>query len=122
MLFTEVLKAQSYLWFTRSLFYYKLLKLIFLNIILLLIFILGIITFSAVRKHLLLTLFRLEYLVLVLFLSLFFFLLKFGFEIYFILIFLVFTVCEGALGLGVLVNIIRRHGNDLLSSLSILSW
>nr|UPL65633.1 NADH dehydrogenase subunit 4L [Gralliclava horrens] len=93
-----------------------------INIILILMFISGVVVFSSTRKHLLLALFSLEYLVLVLFLSLFLFLLKFGFELYFILIFLTFTVCEGALGLGVLVNMIRSHGNDLLSSLSVLSW
>nr|YP_011009680.1 NADH dehydrogenase subunit 4L [Hygia opaca]WPV77672.1 NADH dehydrogenase subunit 4L [Hygia opaca] len=82
----------------------------------------GLIAFSLSRKHLLLTLISLEYLVLVLFLSLFLFLLNYGFELYFILIFLVIVVCEGALGLSILVKMIRSHGNDLLSSLSILSW
>nr|UPL65581.1 NADH dehydrogenase subunit 4L [Dicranocephalus alticolus] len=82
----------------------------------------GIIAFSMSHKHLLLALFSLEFLVLVLFLSFFIFLLKFGFEMYFIMIFLTFSVCEGALGLGVLVNMIRSCGNDYLSSLSVLSW
>nr|ASA69171.1 NADH dehydrogenase subunit 4L [Clavigralla tomentosicollis] len=93
-----------------------------MNFVLILMFLSGVVVFSSTRKHLLLALFSLEYLVLVLFLSLFMFLLKFGFELFFILVFLTFTVCEGALGLGVLVNMIRSHGNDLLSSLSILSW
>nr|YP_002791233.1 NADH dehydrogenase subunit 4L [Aeschyntelus notatus]ABZ01978.1 NADH dehydrogenase subunit 4L [Aeschyntelus notatus] len=93
-----------------------------MNFSIMFMFFSGIIVFSSVRKHLLLTLFSLEYLVLVLFLFLFIFLIYFGFEMYFILFFLVFTVCEGALGLGVLVNMVRSHGNDLLSSLSILSW
>nr|YP_010994979.1 NADH dehydrogenase subunit 4L [Homoeocerus striicornis]WOZ13987.1 NADH dehydrogenase subunit 4L [Homoeocerus striicornis] len=82
----------------------------------------GVVVFSSTRKHLLLTLFSLEFLVLVLFISLFFFLLGYGYELYFVLVFLTFSVCEGALGLGVLVNMIRSHGNDLLSSLSVLSW
>nr|YP_009750104.1 NADH dehydrogenase subunit 4L [Enoplops potanini]QIJ46463.1 NADH dehydrogenase subunit 4L [Enoplops potanini] len=82
----------------------------------------GVLVFSLSHKHLLMTLFSLEYLVLVLFLTLFMFLLNFGFEFYFIMIFLVFTVCEGALGLSILVKMVRSHGNDLLSSLSILSW
>nr|YP_009654780.1 NADH dehydrogenase subunit 4L [Molipteryx lunata]YP_010995005.1 NADH dehydrogenase subunit 4L [Molipteryx fuliginosa]QCI09335.1 NADH dehydrogenase subunit 4L [Molipteryx lunata]WOZ14013.1 NADH dehydrogenase subunit 4L [Molipteryx fuliginosa] len=85
-------------------------------------FFVGVVGFSFTRKHLLMTLFSLEYLILVLFLLLFFYLLSIGFEMYIILVFLTFTVCEGALGLGVLVNMIRSHGNDLLSSLSILSW
>nr|QIK50399.1 NADH dehydrogenase subunit 4L [Chorosoma macilentum]UPL65620.1 NADH dehydrogenase subunit 4L [Chorosoma sp.] len=82
----------------------------------------GVMVFASTRKHLLLTLFSLEYLVLVLFLTLFIFLMYFGYEMYFILVFLTFTVCEGALGLGILVNMVRSHGNDLLSSLSVLSW
>nr|YP_010994966.1 NADH dehydrogenase subunit 4L [Cletus schmidti]WOZ13974.1 NADH dehydrogenase subunit 4L [Cletus schmidti] len=93
-----------------------------INFCIIFMFISGVLVFSFTHKHLLLALFSLEYLVLVLFLSLFMFLMNFGFELYFISIFLVFTVCEGALGLGVLVNMIRSHGNDLLSSLSILSW
>nr|UPL65698.1 NADH dehydrogenase subunit 4L [Sinodasynus sp.] len=85
-------------------------------------FFMGIITFSLKHKHLLMTLFSLEYLTLVLFFALFSFLLSFGFELYFCLLFLVFSVCEGALGLSILVNMIRSHGNDMLSSMSVLSW
>nr|UPL65360.1 NADH dehydrogenase subunit 4L [Meschia woodwardi] len=85
-------------------------------------FISGLLMFCSTRKHLLSSLFGLEYLVLVLFILFFLFLMNFGFELYYILIFLIFSVCEGALGLGVLVTIIRSHGNDLLSSLSITSW
>nr|UPL65736.1 NADH dehydrogenase subunit 4L [Hygia sp.] len=92
------------------------------SFIILFMFFSGLFVFSLSHKHLLLTLFSLEYLILVLFLSLFMFLLNYGFELYFILIFLIFTVCEGALGLSILVKMIRSHGNDLLSSLSILSW
>nr|UPL65723.1 NADH dehydrogenase subunit 4L [Enoplops sibiricus] len=93
-----------------------------MNFCIIFMFFSGVLVFSSTRKHLLMTLFSLEYLVLVIFLTLFIFLLTFGFELYFIMVFLVFSVCEGALGLGVLVNMIRSHGNDLLSSMSILSW
>nr|YP_010128170.1 NADH dehydrogenase subunit 4L [Tropidothorax cruciger]QPP20739.1 NADH dehydrogenase subunit 4L [Tropidothorax cruciger] len=85
-------------------------------------FISGIYVFCSSRTHLLITFFSLEYLVLVLFLLFFNFLILFKVELYYILIFLVFSVCEGSLGLAVLVNMIRSHGNDQLSSLSILSW
>nr|UPL65347.1 NADH dehydrogenase subunit 4L [Piesma cf. maculatum] len=91
-------------------------------LILLLTFLSGVYVFCSTRKHLLSSLFSLEYLVIILFLVFFMFLMNFGYEMYFSLIFLVFSVCEGALGLGVLVNLIRSHGNDLLSSFSILSW
>nr|UPL65464.1 NADH dehydrogenase subunit 4L [Cymus sp.] len=82
----------------------------------------GLILFCYMHNHLLIVLFSLEFLVIVIFLLFFLFLLSFGFELYYTLIFLVFSVCEGALGLGVLVNMIRSHGNDLLSSLSTLLW
>nr|UPL66085.1 NADH dehydrogenase subunit 4L [Idiostolus sp.] len=82
----------------------------------------GIIMFSSFRKHLLLTLLSLEYLVLSLFCMFIFFLMIYGFEMYFVLIFLTFTVCESALGLSILVKMIRSHGNDYLSSMTILSW
>nr|UPL65230.1 NADH dehydrogenase subunit 4L [Scantius aegyptius rossii] len=85
-------------------------------------FLMGVIVFCLSYKHLLLTLFSIEYLVLSLYSLFFIFLFYMGCEIYFVLFFLTFSVCEGALGLGVLVNMIRSHGNDFLSSLSVLSW
>nr|YP_009472943.1 NADH dehydrogenase subunit 4L [Metatropis longirostris]AST10173.1 NADH dehydrogenase subunit 4L [Metatropis longirostris] len=99
---------------------FKLLKLILITIIMM--FLSGLTMFCSLRKHLLTAFFSLEYLIIVLFLLFFMFLMNFGYELYYILIFLIFSVCEGALGLGVLVNMIRSHGNDMLSSLSILSW
>nr|YP_010626164.1 NADH dehydrogenase subunit 4L [Dybowskyia reticulata]WBK02999.1 NADH dehydrogenase subunit 4L [Dybowskyia reticulata] len=82
----------------------------------------GIIVFCSTRKHLLLSLLSLEFMVLCVFLSLFLMMMTFGYEIYFSLLFLVFTVCEGALGLSILVTLVRSQGNDYLSSMSVLSW
>nr|UPL65749.1 NADH dehydrogenase subunit 4L [Notobitus elongatus] len=93
-----------------------------INFSIIVMFISGLIVFSSGRKHLLVVLFSLEYLVVVLFLMLFVFLLNYDFEFYFIMVYLTFSVCESALGLGILVNLIRSHGNDYLSSMSILSW
>nr|YP_010463249.1 NADH dehydrogenase subunit 4L [Iphicrates gressitti]UUJ37773.1 NADH dehydrogenase subunit 4L [Iphicrates gressitti] len=81
----------------------------------------GLVVFCLLHKHLIVMLFSLEYLIVVLFLMFYMFLLMFGFEMYYLLIFLVFSVCEGALGLGMLVNMIRSHGNDLLSG-SLILW
>nr|YP_009472904.1 NADH dehydrogenase subunit 4L [Aphelocheirus jendeki]AST10108.1 NADH dehydrogenase subunit 4L [Aphelocheirus jendeki] len=80
----------------------------------------GMIVFCSVRKHLLLTLLSLEFLVLVLFISFFNYLMMFNYENYFGLIFLTFSVCEGALGLSILVSLIRCHGNDNVSVLSLM--
>nr|QGU83702.1 NADH dehydrogenase subunit 4L [Eysarcoris aeneus] len=82
----------------------------------------GVIVFCSTRKHLLLSLLNLEYMVLCVFLILTLFMMNYGYELYFSMIFLVFTVCEGALGLSILVKMVRSQGNDYLSSLSILSW
>nr|YP_009648740.1 NADH dehydrogenase subunit 4L [Panstrongylus rufotuberculatus]QDB64203.1 NADH dehydrogenase subunit 4L [Panstrongylus rufotuberculatus] len=82
----------------------------------------GLIVFCSLRKHLLLTLLSLEFLVLSLYFLFFSFLIMFNLSYYFILVFLTFSVCEGAMGLGVLVSMIRCHGNDNISGLSILGW
>nr|YP_010999381.1 NADH dehydrogenase subunit 4L [Arma koreana]WPM93266.1 NADH dehydrogenase subunit 4L [Arma koreana] len=82
----------------------------------------GVIVFCSTRKHLLLSLLSLEYMVLMVFFSLFLVMYNFGYELYFTLMFLVFTVCEGALGLSILVSLVRNQGNDYLLSMSILSW
>nr|QVV96031.1 NADH dehydrogenase subunit 4L [Pycanum ochraceum] len=82
----------------------------------------GIIVFCSSRNHILLTLLSLEFMVLSVYLLLFLVMLIYGYELYFSLIFLVFSVCEGALGLSILVKLVRSHGDDYLSSVSILSW
>nr|UBI44036.1 NADH dehydrogenase subunit 4L [Eysarcoris annamita] len=94
----------------------------FLEYIILFNMLSGVVVFCSTRKHLLLSLLSLEYLVLCVFLGLTLFMVNYGYELYFSMIFLVFTVCEGALGLSILVKMVRNQGNDYLSSLSILSW
>nr|ASM82640.1 NADH dehydrogenase subunit 4L [Bittacus planus] len=86
----------------------------------LLIFLSGAWVFSLKRKHLLATLMSLEFIVLGLFLLLLVFLNLFMFESYFSMMFLTFCVCEGALGLSILVSMIRTHGNDYFQSFNIL--
>lgn len=89
----------------------------FLSII---IFIVGNIVFVSKHKHLLIILLRLEFIVLGIF---FFFILIFNFfdfDIYILIVFLVFSVCEGALGVSILISIIRTHGNDYFQSFSLL--
>lgn len=94
---------------------------IFLNLFLpFFIFFIGLLIFSSNRKHLLITLLRLEFIVLVLFYFLFIYLNIVNYESFFSIIFLTFSVCEGALGLSILVSIIRTHGNDYFQSFSIL--
>nr|AVJ52547.1 NADH dehydrogenase subunit 4L [Poecilocoris rufigenis] len=82
----------------------------------------GIITFCSSRNHLLLTLLSLEFMVLSVFYVMVMLMMFYGYELYYSLIFLVFSVCEGALGLSILVKMVRNQGNDYLLSMSILSW
>nr|AUN88090.1 NADH dehydrogenase subunit 4l [Somatochlora hineana] len=82
-------------------------------------FISGFWSFISKRKHLLSTLLSLEFIVLSLFFYLFF-LFLFYYSLYFLMYFLTFGVCEGALGLGILVSMIRSHGNDYFSSFNML--
>ena len=83
-------------------------------------FFIGGFSFIYSYKHLLNILLRLEFIVLRLFLNLFFFLNLNNFELYFSIYFLTFSVCEGVLGLSILVSIIRSHGNDYFLNFSIL--
>lgn len=82
--------------------------------------IIGFFVFVSNRKHLLSILLSLEYIVLNLFLLLLIYLNLIGYERFFRIIFLTFRVCEGALGLSILVSIIRTHGNDYFQSFNVL--
>nr|AVJ52551.1 NADH dehydrogenase subunit 4L [Solenosthedium bilunatum] len=82
----------------------------------------GVITFCSYRNHLLLALLSLEFMVLSVFYMVIIMMVMYGYEMYFSLIFLVFSVCEGALGLSILVKMVRSQGNDYLMSISVLGW
>lgn len=98
----------------------KLLKLMMIYLYINISFFCGIWVFSSNRKHLLATLLRLEFIVLTLYFVLYYYLTSFNFELFFRIVFLTFSVCEGALGLSILVSIIRRYGRDFFSAYSIL--
>lgn len=121
--FLEVLKENFLFSIYKTDIFIKLLKLmliIFKWLFILYLFFIGVIAFVSRRKHLLSTLLRLEFIVLSLFFLLFLFLNLLNFELYFSMIFLTFRVCEGALGVSILVSIIRTHGNDYFNSFSLL--
>nr|WNH42493.1 NADH dehydrogenase subunit 4L [Neoperla socia] len=86
----------------------------------LVMFICGSWVYVSKRKHLLLTLLSLEFMVLSLFLFLLIFLSYLCYELFFSMVFLTFSVCEGALGLSILVSMIRTHGNDYFQTFSVL--
>jgi len=84
------------------------------------LFFIGLFSFVYSYKHLLRILLSLEFIVLALFFILFFYLNLNNFELYFSMYFLTFSVCEGVLGLSILVSMIRTHGNDYFLNFSIL--
>nr|YP_004935240.1 NADH dehydrogenase subunit 4L [Cramptonomyia spenceri]AET13065.1 NADH dehydrogenase subunit 4L [Cramptonomyia spenceri] len=93
----------------------------FMNLLVpMIMFFFGVMVFISNRKHLLSTLLSLEFIVLSLFIFLFIYLNLHNYELSFSMMFLTFSVCEGALGLGILVSMIRTHGNDYFQSFSIL--
>nr|YP_010527073.1 NADH dehydrogenase subunit 4L [Gastropacha populifolia]UXR12410.1 NADH dehydrogenase subunit 4L [Gastropacha populifolia] len=89
-------------------------------LVFLLMYIIGNLIFVSKHKHLLIVLLSLEFIVL----SIFFFMLLYlnyiENDMYMLMVFLVFSVCEGSLGLSILVSMIRTHGNDYFQSFSLL--
>nr|ALO77407.1 NADH deshydrogenase subunit 4L [Agonum muelleri] len=80
----------------------------------------GMMVFSSKRKHLLLMLLSLEFIILSLYMLMFIYLSMFNYEYYFSMLFLTFCVCESVLGLSILVSLIRTHGNDFFFSMNML--
>nr|UPX88599.1 NADH dehydrogenase subunit 4L [Pholidoptera griseoaptera] len=89
-------------------------------VVLILVFFVGIWGFCSKHKHLLSMLLSLEFVVLSLFALLYMYLNFFDYELYFSVVFLTFSVCEGSLGLAVLISMIRTHGNDFFQTFSVL--
>lgn len=80
----------------------------------------GLLAFVSIRKHLLNTLLSLEFIIVNLFWFMTMFLRSVGGDLYFSLFFLTIAACEGALGLALLVSIVRTHGNDSFRSFRVL--
>lgn len=84
------------------------------------IYFVGLLVFCSKRKHLLLILLSLEFIILSLYFYLFIYLSLFNYEYYFGMVFLTIRVCERALGLSILVSIIRTYGNDYFQTFNVL--
>nr|YP_009732623.1 NADH dehydrogenase subunit 4L [Celypha flavipalpana]QHS71342.1 NADH dehydrogenase subunit 4L [Celypha flavipalpana] len=83
-------------------------------------FLIGNLIFISQHKHLLIILLSLEFMVLSIFLFMLFVMMYMYYNMYMLMVFLVFAVCEGALGLSILVSMIRTHGNDYFQSFNLL--
>nr|AWV84065.1 NADH dehydrogenase subunit 4L [Tettigades opaca] len=79
----------------------------------------GIVTLCLARKHIMLSLLSLEFIVLSLFCVFSIIMTNMIYESYMMLVFLTFSVCEGVAGLSALVMMIRSHGNDHLLSINL---
>lgn len=84
------------------------------------IYFFRILLFTFKRKHFLVILLRLEVSVVALYLGLFYSLSGAEYEFFFSIIFLTIRVCEGALGLSLIVLINRIYSNDLVLSFNSL--
>nr|YP_010835933.1 NADH dehydrogenase subunit 4L [Cunedda sp. 1 SJ-2023a]WGC89452.1 NADH dehydrogenase subunit 4L [Cunedda sp. 1 SJ-2023a] len=82
----------------------------------LIIMFLSFISLIFIRKHILLVLISIEFIVLMLLLMIVIFCLS-SMIFYLYVLFMTLFVCEGVLGLSLLVNMIRCHGNDYLNSM-----
>nr|YP_011014884.1 NADH dehydrogenase subunit 4L [Caliscelis rhabdocladis]WQB38578.1 NADH dehydrogenase subunit 4L [Caliscelis rhabdocladis] len=85
----------------------------------LMIYISGLIGLIFVRKHFLLSLLMLEYLLISFFFFMFFFFGFFGNDYYFVFVFLGLGVCEGVLGLSMIVYLSRSDSLDYSSILGL---
>lgn len=65
-------------------------------------------------KHFLLILLSLESIILSLYILIFIYFVQFFYEYFLLILFLTIRVCERALGLSLLVLIVRVHGGDII--------
>nr|ABD95367.1 NADH dehydrogenase subunit 4L [Ligia oceanica] len=85
-------------------------------------FISGLMSFVLSWNHILSTLIAMEFMALSLFFTLNSVSAETWTESFYALIYLAVAVCEGALGLSILVAASQQTGNDLFSSMNTLSW
>nr|YP_010478440.1 NADH dehydrogenase subunit 4L [Orosius sp.]UVI59884.1 NADH dehydrogenase subunit 4L [Orosius sp.] len=81
-------------------------------------YMMSIFSLVMVRKHIFLCLLNLEFVVVSL-LLVYMSISMLSNSMYIMILLMVFFVCEGVLGLSVLVSLIRYHGNDYMVSLSL---
>jgi len=74
------------------------------------------------KSHIIILLLVLESIMLVLLVYLFFLLTEISINPYIFLILLTLRACEAALGLSILVSLIRFHGNDFIIRITRLKW
>lgn len=91
-----------------------------MDLCLLFMFITTLLVFLIHRNHFLIILLRLEIIVVILYFILYIYFYRIFNELFFLMIYLTIRVCEGVLGLSVLVSMVRVHGNDYVISFTFL--
>nr|YP_009710429.1 NADH dehydrogenase subunit 4L [Baltia butleri]QFZ96375.1 NADH dehydrogenase subunit 4L [Baltia butleri] len=91
-----------------------------MKLVILIMFFIGNMIFVSKHKHLLIVLLSLEFIVLSIYFLMTYYFLMVSYDMYMLMVFLVFSVCEGALGLSILVSMIRTFGNDYFQSYNLL--
>nr|WRQ18247.1 NADH dehydrogenase subunit 4L [Multinervis sp.] len=86
-------------------------------VLVLLMYLFGIFSLIFIKNHILLSLMSLEFIVLYLLYFIYMYCLVYEGSFYLYVFLMTFFVCEGVLGLSLLVFMIRTHGNDYLNSL-----
>nr|YP_010737950.1 NADH dehydrogenase subunit 4L [Ceratophyllus anisus]WEQ92360.1 NADH dehydrogenase subunit 4L [Ceratophyllus anisus] len=92
----------------------------YMSLIISVMFMVGFMKFCFNYKNLLISLLILEYKVLMLFMMLYLCLNYCMFENYFLMMYIVISVCESVLGLSILVSMIRTHGGDYFQGFNML--
>nr|YP_010271101.1 NADH dehydrogenase subunit 4L [Neptis obscurior]UJY98870.1 NADH dehydrogenase subunit 4L [Neptis obscurior] len=91
-----------------------------MSLIIVIMFMFGNMIYVSKHKHLLIILMSLEFMVLSIFFLMMMYLMMIEYNMYMLMVFLVFSVCEGVLGLSILVSMIRTHGNDYFHSFNLI--
>lgn len=85
-------------------------------------FIRSCLIYSYFYKHILLTLIRLEFIIINILYNIYNTLLINEINLFFIAIFLGVSVCERVLGLSLLIQLVRSSGNDYINNISVIKW
>nr|YP_010586182.1 NADH dehydrogenase subunit 4L [Eubasilissa splendida]UZZ43944.1 NADH dehydrogenase subunit 4L [Eubasilissa splendida] len=83
-------------------------------------YLIGNFLYSLNRKHLLIILLSLEFIMLNLFFMIYLYTVSVGNSMYFMVLFMVLSVCEGVLGISILMYMIRIFGNDYVRIFSVI--
>uniref|UniRef100_A0AAU6PC40 NADH-ubiquinone oxidoreductase chain 4L n=1 Tax=Ledropsis sp. TaxID=3133679 RepID=A0AAU6PC40_9HEMI len=88
-----------------------------MKLISLYMFLTSMMSFIMMRKHILMALLSLEFMMMSMLTIISMYCLMMKFSLYILMFMLTLLVCEGVLGLSILVNMIRCKGNDFLNSM-----